>query len=332
MDRRCFIRRTLVSISIAWISPQSLSQTARVPRLGMLINGSPDNNPALLAVHRAFEQIGYHEGTEIVYESRFAQGHLDRLPALAEDLVVQGVDAIATFGGPSTSAAIRATQQIPIVFAIVADPVAVGFVQSLDRPGGNATGITNHDPQQAARQIALLRMLMPGLERLAIVSDADIPGADASGLAPIEHGNVAAAKAMGIAPQVLKLRSPTPDLEASFAAMEAAGAQAVLALEVPVAIAHRKRIAQLATSRGLPTLFSAGSADAGGVLSYGTKVDDTWSRVPAYVDRILKGAKPSDLAVEVIATRDLVINLKTAREIGIPVPRELATLATRTVE
>ena len=332
MDRRCFTHRALVSLGISWLSPQSLSQTARMPRLGMLFNGSPENNPAVIAVHRAFERLGYREGAEIAYESRFAQGQLERLPALAEDLVAQGVDVIATFGGPPTSAAVRATHHIPVVFAIVADPVAVGFVHSLERPDGNATGITNHDPQQAQQQMTLMRMLMPGLQRLAIVSDADIPGADASGLAPIERGNVAAAKAAGIAPQVLKLRSPTPDLEGSFAAMETEGAQAVLALEVPVAIAHRKRIAQLATSRRLPTLFSAGSSDAGGVLSYGTKVDDTWPRVPVYVDRILKGAKPGDLPVEVITTKNLVINLKTAREIGITIPPELAKLATRTVE
>ncbi|WP_177142964.1 ABC transporter substrate-binding protein [Variovorax sp. YR216] len=298
----------------------------------MLINGGPGVTPAMTAVRRGFEQLGYREGADIAYESRFAEGKLDRLPALAQELAARKVDVIVTFGGPSTSAAIRATKQIPIVFAIVADPVAVGFVDSLERPGGNATGITSNDPQQAGQQMELMRMLIPGLRRLAILSDADIPGADASGLAPIERGNANAAKAMGIETRVLKVRLPDPDLEASFDAMEAASAQGLLILEVPVGMVHRKRIAELAASRRLPTLFSAGSADAGGVLSYGTKVDDTWPRVPVYVDRILKGAKPGDLSVEVVTTRDLVVNLKTAREIGIAVPPDLVKMATRTVE
>jgi putative ABC transport system substrate-binding protein len=218
------------------------------------------------------------------------------------------------------------------VFAIVADPVAVGFVASLDRPGGNATGITNNDPQQARLQLELLKSLRPGLTRVAILSDQDIPTADASGVAPIEHASIAAAKALGLDPTLLKVRGPTPDFAATFKTMADEGAEALLVLEVPVTLFHRKRIGELAAANRLPSMFSAGSSDAGGVLSFGTNVADTWPHVPLYVDRIIKGAKPGEMPVEVVTRREFVINLKAARELGVSVPAELQKRADRLID
>ena len=330
-------RNIAVAAVAAWVGAltygsAAAQQAARIPRIGLLVNGSAANNVAVEAVRKEFARLGYVEGKSISFEGRYAEGKLDRLPALAAELAGLDVDVIATFGGPSTSAAMRATKTIPIVFAIVADPVAVGFATSMERPGGNATGITNNDPEQARRQLELLKELLPTLTRVVILSDQDIPGADASGLAPIERSNVAAANALGLQPHVLKLRGPIPDLETAFRTVAAEHAEALLVLEVPVALAHRKRIAELAAAQRLPAMFSAGSADAGGVLSYGTNVADTWLRVPSYVDRILKGAKPADMAVEAITRREFTVSLKAARHVGVTIPADMLKRADSVVD
>lgn len=296
------------------------------------MNGTAANNVAMDAVRTGFTRLGYIEGSSIVFEARYAEGKLDRLPDLAAELVGLKVDVIATFGGPVSSAAYKATKTIPIVFAIVADPVAVGFVASLEHPGGNATGITNNDPQQARLQLELLKSLSPGMTRVAILSDQDIPGADANGLAPIERANIAAARELGLEPRLLKVRGPTPDLEATFKTMIDDRAQSLLVLEVPVTLSHRKRIGELAAANRLPSMFSAGSSDAGGILSFGTNVADTWPQVPSFVDRIVKGARPDAMPVEVVTKRQLVVNLKAAREVGLSVPPELQRRADRVID
>ena len=293
-------------------------QTTKIPRIGIMVNGGP--GPVVEALKNDFAQLGYVEGQTIAFEPRYAQGQLGRHPELAADLVRLDVDAILTLGGPAARAAKDATAKIPIVFSIVTDPIALGLVASMDRPGGNVTGLTNLDPQQAARQMELLKEVFPALKRIAILSDADIPGADASGLAPIERSNVAAARALGLEPQVIKLKGPTPDFDGAFAAMKSEGAEAVLVLEVPVTLVHGKRIAERATAQRLPTMFPGGQKSADGVIAYGTTVADTWPRLPIIADRILKGARPGDIPVEAISRRQLIINLKTAREAGASIP------------
>lgn len=228
-----------------------------------------------------------------------------------------------TFGGPSTNAARKATTTIPIVAALVADPVAIGVAKTLDRPGGNITGATNNDPELPGRQLDMLKTLYPKLKRVAILSDSDIPGADASGLAPIERTNVAAARAAGLTPQVLKVRGPQPDLEAAFRDMTSARAEALVVLEVPATIADRKRIAAMATQHRLPTMFWGGASDAGGLLSYGTSFNADFPHLPIIIDKILKGAKPADTPFEVVSQRELAVNLKTARDLKVTVPAEL---------
>ncbi len=331
-------RRSMLFASIAALAGSlthksgAARQPAGPPVIGLLVNGAAANNPAVGAVRAGLAELGYAEGRNLILEGRYAEGKLDRLPALAAELVALDADVIAAFGGPASSAAVRATKTIPIVFAIVADPVAVGFATTLERPGGNATGITSNDPDQARRQLELLRDVMPKLARVTLLSDQDIPGADASGLAPIERTYVAAAKAQGMEPQVLKLRGPAPDLDAAFKAMADEKSEALLVLEVPVTLAHRKRIAQLAAAQNLPAAFSAGSADAGGLMSYGTNVADTWRSVPGFVDRILKGAKPADMAVEVITRREFVVDLKVARQLGLTVPQAMLARADRVID
>src|SRR3984893_17899874 len=311
-------------------------QAGKVSRIGVLVNGGPvvngKPNMQVESLRTGMTQLGYVEGTNIVFEARYPEGQLDRLPGFAAELVGKGVDVIVAYGGPSTSAARKATTTIPIVVALVADPVAIGVPATLERPAGNITGATSNDSELASRHMALLKELFPKLARVAILSDPDIPGADASGLAPIERANVAAARAAGLTPQVLKLRGPKPDFDAAFKAMANEGAEALVVLEVPAFFSIPQTVAELATARRIPTMLWGGQADAGGLMSYGTSYTSTYSRVPVYVDRILKGAKPADTAIEVFSKHQLVINLKTARELGVTVPAEMLKRADRVIE
>lgn len=302
----------------------------KVFRVGMLSNWG--RGPVFEALKSDLARLGYVEGKNIVFEARFPEGQLERLPGYAAELAGLGVDVIATYGGPPINAARKASTTIPIVAAIVADPVAVGFAASLDRPGGNITGITSNDPSLGPRQWEIFKQVIPNLARVAILSDSDIPGADDSGLAPIERANAAAARAAGLTPQVLKVRGPAPDLDAAFKAMVSAEAQALVILEVPVTIPLRTRIAELAAARRIPTMFWGGASDAGGVFTYGTSFTDTFAGVPAAIDKILKGAKPADMPFKVITRREFVINLKTARALDLNVPADLLKRADRILE
>ncbi len=311
-------------------------QTGKVYRVGVLVNqgavvnGKP--NTQFEALRIGMTQLGYVEGANIVYEPRFPEGQFDRLPGFAAELVAKNVDVIVTFGGPPTNAARKATTTIPIVVALVADPVAIGVAATLESPGGNITGVSNHDVELAGRHMALLKEQFPKLARVAILSDPNIPGADASGLVPIERANVAAARAAGLTPQILKVSGPKPDLEGAFKAMASEGAEALVVLEVPSVFNIAKTVAEMGTSHRMPTMLWGGQGAAGGLISYGTSFTSTYARVPLYVDRILKGAKPADMAIEVVSKRELVINLETARILGVTVPAELLKRADRVVE
>jgi putative ABC transport system substrate-binding protein len=322
----------LIALAVNVFGTAALAQSPpKTTRVGILVNGGP--GPVIEAFRKDFARLGYVEGQNLVLEPRYAQGRLDRLPELAAELVRLDVNVILTLGGPASRAAKDATTKIPIVFSIVTDPIAIGLVASRARPGGNVTGITSLDPEQAVRQFELIKELIPKLARIAILSDATIPGADAAGLAPIDRANDAAARKLGIRPQIIKVPDgPKPDFESAFAAMLQEGAEAVLVLEVPVPFAHRKQVADLAAARRLPTIFPGGQSDAGGVIAYGTSVADTWPRMSIVADRILKGARPSEITVETITRRELVINLKEARNLGVVVPPALLKRADRILE
>jgi putative tryptophan/tyrosine transport system substrate-binding protein len=333
MDRRTILTGAAASAAGLALTRgvSHAQQPAKVYRIGVLLN-RVSGGPETETLRAGLTQLGYVEGTNVVYEIRPAEGQLDRLPGFATELVGKGVDIIVSYGGPPTNAAQKATTTIPIVFALVADPVAIGAAATLERPGGNLTGVTNNDPELPVRQMALLKEMLPSIKRVAIFSDAFIPGADASGLAPIDRANAAAARAAGLTPQVLKLRGPKPDFDAAFKAMTDEGAEAIVGLEVPSIFAIAKTVAELATARRIPTMFWGGQGDAGGLMSYGTSYTSTFPRVPVYVDRILKGAKPAEMGIEVFSKHQLVINLKTARELGVTVPDALLKRADRIIE
>ncbi|WP_187640049.1 ABC transporter substrate-binding protein [Bosea sp. F3-2] len=304
----------------------------------MLVNGGPG------AFHEAWRrtfaqdcaQLGLIEGRDFTVEPRFAEGQLGRLPELATEHVRQGVDVIVALGGPAANAARRATPTIPVIFAIVTDPVALGLAETAQRPGRNATGITSLDPRQAEAQMRLLKDVFPGMERVAALSDQTIPGADASGLAPIDRANKAAAEALGLRPQIVKLPAPTaaapdPDFDAAFAAMVRDSAQAVVVFDTPLNFSHGKRLADLAVTHRLPTMFAGGMSAVGGLITYGTSVADTWRRLPAFIDRIFKGTPPGEIPVEFITRRELIFNLKVAQSIGVTIPPELLARADQVI-
>jgi putative tryptophan/tyrosine transport system substrate-binding protein len=218
------------------------------------------------------------------------------------------------------------------VFTIVADPITLGFINSFERPGKNLTGVTNTDAELPIRQMKLLKELFPALKKVSILSDEDLLGKDASGLALIERDNMAAARDAGLSPLLVRVRAPTPDFDPAFKAMGDEGAEALVVLEVPALFNVSRKIAELATARRLPSLFWGGQGDGGGLLAYGTSFTATYGRVPVYVDRVLKGAKPADTPVEIVSVRELEINLATARKMGLSIPAEFLKRANRVVE
>jgi len=199
-------------------------------------------------------------------------------------------------------------------------------------PGANVTGVTNLDRDQAKAQMQLLKDAAPGASRVAVLSDADIPGGDDNGHAPIDRDNLQAARSVGLMATLIKLKGPDPDLAASFAALAKDGTQAIVALEVPVVLLHRERIARLASSRRMVSLFPGGTSDAGAVLTFGTTVEDTWKRMPAIAVRIVKGTPPATIPVETVSRRELVVNVKAAREIGLDLPQQIISRADKTLD
>jgi putative ABC transport system substrate-binding protein len=306
---------------------------SRIPCLGYLPSASAGSspagrNPTLEALRQGLADLGYVDGRTLVIEPRWAEGQVERLPELAADLVQLDVDIIVTLGGVATRAAKNATATIPIVFAVVIDPVASGLVADRQRPGGNLTGFTSFDPQEMRPHLELLKESLPGLARVTFLGDASLPGSPEASRAWDQQQ----AQAAGLQAHSLRIRGPSPDLDGAFEAARREGAQAVLVLEMPATIEHRHRIAASAIRHRLPTLFVGGYGDAGGLIAYGTSRVETGQRVAAYVDRILKGAQPGTLPVERLTRYELIVNLKTARELGVTLAPALLQRADRVIE
>jgi len=255
-------RRIAVAFALAFVLGYGLAaaqQETKIPRVGVIVNDSP--GPVFDALRQGFVQLGYVEGQNIIIEGRFAHGNLERVPELAAELIGLNVDVIASLGAVGAQAALKASGTIPVVFVGAIDPVAIGFAATLERPGGNVTGITSFDPQQATKQFEILKEVIPKLDRVAILSDEDIPRVD--GWNPLEKANDTAARALGVRPQWLKVKGPIPNFEAAFTAMKSERAEALLVLDVPLPIIHQKRIAELAAAHRLPTMFAGGRRMSG---------------------------------------------------------------------
>ena len=303
-------------------------QPGKVPRIGYLSGGnsSSDNSALNEAFRQGLRELGYVEGKNVAIEWRYAEGKLDRVPALAAELVRLKVDVIVTGGQGATGPAHEATNTIPIVMTQDPDPVRNGFVASLARPGGNVTGFSTLAPEISGKQMELLKEIVPKLARVAVLGTSTNP-ANAQSLREVE----VAAGALAVKLQYQDVRDRR-DIETAFRAASKERPDAVLAVGSPVLNAHRTQIADLAIKSRLPTMYwRADIVEAGGLMSYGVSFADLNRRAATYVDKILKGAKPADLPVEQPKKFELVINLKTAKQIGVTIPPNVLARADRVI-
>ena len=304
-------------------------QPKKVPRIGYLsATSGPTNAGRFEAFRQGLRELGYVEGKNIFIEWRFAEGKLDRLPALAAELVRLKVDVIVTTGRIPTRAAKEATSTIPIVMTQDSDPVANGFVASLARPGGNITGLSTLAPELSGKRLELLKEIIPKLSRVAVFGTSTTPG-NAQILREVEL----AAGAFEVKLQYLDVLSPK-DIETAFRAAGKGRAEAVLImLAGAIALPHRAEIVDLAEKSRLPAIhLSSLYVDAGGLMSYSANLTDLDRRAATYVDKILKGAKPADLPVEQPTKFEFIINLKAAKQIGLTVPPNVLYRADKVIK
>ncbi|HUO64758.1 MAG TPA: ABC transporter substrate-binding protein [Terriglobales bacterium] len=292
----------------------------KVVRIGLLDVGAsnPSSDARWKALRERLRELGYVEGQNVVFEPRWGNGQMDRLPSLAAELITLKVDIIVTAGGEAALAAKGNTTSIPIVTATCPDPVRLGLVASLARPGANVTGVISLNADLAGKRLELLKHMIPRAARVAILRDPDNRSSEFS-----VRDAESVAKSLGVAVQSVDARSPK-EFDAAFLAMKRARADAVILGVNSPFMAERRRIAELAVSHRLPIMTPAREyVEAGGLVSYGTDYPDQFRRAAAYVDRILKGAKPADLPIEQPTKFELVINLKTAKAIGLTIPQSV---------
>ena len=301
-------------------------QPKKVPRIGYT-SGGP-GVPNFEPFRQGLRDLGYVEGQNFLIEHRDAKGRLDRMPALVDELVQQNVDVLVANNNVVIRAAQKATNTIPIVIVSSVDPVAAGYVDSLARPGGNVTGLTSLSRDLSAKRVELLKEVLPKISRMAILWDADGPGPK---VAFKEYEG--AARAFKLQLQSLEVRGPKPDIEGAFQAAKKGRADALIVVVNPLINQHQKQVLELATKSRLPSLNEDSRyVDAGGLLSYGTNSADLHRRVAIYVDKILKGAKPADLPVEQPMKFEFIVNLKTAKQIGLTIPPNVLARADKVIK
>ena len=304
-------------------------QKSKIWRIGFLGVASASMYTDYVDAFKAeLRHLGYAEGKNIALEYRWAEDKYERLPELASELVRLKVDLIVTHATPATRAARNATAAIPIVMISIAEPVASGLVASLARPGGNVTGLGNLAAGVISKHVELLTQISPGNATLAVLQNPANPGATGPQSRELE----AAARALGLRLQIFEVRSPN-DFDAAFARIAAARTAGVLTITDALFLDQRYRIAELASKNRVPTVFSRSeNVDAGALMSYGSSLIGQFRHAAIYVDKILKGAKPADLPVEEPTRLELVVNLKTAKALGITIPQSILVRADRVIE
>ena len=307
-------------------TPAAAEAAGKIPRVGLLsLNGPAMMSERLAAFRDAMRELDYREGENIVFEVRLADGRVDRLAALTAELIQANVDIIVTSGHPSVRAAQLASKTIPIVVAIMSDPVTEGFAASFPRPGGNITGLAFQDADLTTKRLEILTEVVPSLSRVAVLWDPEMP-------ASLLTATQSAAHVFGLSLEVLPAGNST-EVGRAFDAALALKAQALFEVASPRFAALRATIAGSAVEKGLPAACEErGFVAAGCLVSYGPSFNSMYARAAYYVDKILKGAKPADLPIEEPTKFQLVFNLKTAKSLGLTVPQWLLARADEVIE
>ena len=316
---------TLLSGAAAWPHAARAQKPAVV---GYLSVGSPGRGDIMMILSQRLAEAGYVEGRNVAIESRWAEGQYDRLPAMAAELVRRQVDVIVAAGGSAPALAAKAaTTTIPIVFSVTDDPVKLGLVASLARPGGNATGVNSFLSDLGAKQLGLLRELVPAAARLGVLVNPNNANVDS-----LTREVTAAALAIGVEVDVLQA-SDSREIEAAFTALVRNRTEALLVGADPFFYSRRLQLATLATRHAIPAIYNVREfAEAGGLISYGTSLTEMYRQVGVYTGSILKGANPADLPVVRSTKFELVVNLPTAKALGLAVPPTLLARADEVIE
>jgi len=331
MDRRDTVL-ALLALGVAPFAAEA-QQAAKVARIGYLSPTLAASSPHLReAFVQGLRDLGYVEGRNLVIEYRFAEGKVERLPALAAELVALKVDVIVTDVGNTAApvAAKQATRTLPIVFIGAGDPVTSGLVTSLARPDGNLTGLSSLAPELVGKRLELLTQAVPGVGQVAVLR---LPGALGERTEKeMLTGAEVAARGLGVRLQLVEARSPD-DFDRAFSDMTRARAGALTLLPNNMFRRELRRLVDLAAKNRLPAVYTSREfVDAGGLMSYGASLTDSCRRAATYVDKILKGAKPGDLPVEQPTKFELVINLKTAKALGLTIPRSVLAHADEVIQ
>jgi putative ABC transport system substrate-binding protein len=330
VDRRRFLTAVAGALAAPFAAEAQQTKVFRMGYLSQLSRSDPTYASLRGALRQGLREHGYVEGQTISIEWRFAEGRQSTLSNLASDLVRLQVDLLFAEATPSALAAKRATSTIPIVFSPIADPVGSGLVANLARPGGNITGLTFMAPELGGKRLELLKEAVPRMALLAVLSHPGNPSE--ATLKSLLAETESAARVAGVQLQRHEAKGPD-DLDKAFGAMSRARVDGLILLPSAMFSSERRRIADLAAQHRLPTMFFFREfAEAGGLVSYGPNFVELWQRAAAYVDRILKGARPSDLPVEQPTRVELVINLKTAKVLGLTIPPSLLLRADQVIE
>jgi putative tryptophan/tyrosine transport system substrate-binding protein len=317
----------LVGLAFGLVHVSEALQPTKVYRIGFLSAGSASSNPPRLETfRRGLRDLGYFEGKNIVIEYRYMKGNQDLIPSLVAELVQLKVDVLVSAVYPAIRAAKQATNTIPIVMVITQDPVKTGLVDSLARPGGNVTGLTGLTRELSGKRLELLKEVVPRL-RVGVLGDANV-----SAVTAFEDYETAA-RALKIPLQSLEVRGPNPDFEGAFKAAAKHRVNGLVTIRTVLLVRYPKRIAELAIKNRLPSMHEGNEdVEAGGLMSYSANDADSLRRAAFYVDRILKGAKPADLPIELPTKFEFVINLKTAKQIGLTIPQSVLFRADKVIK
>ena len=318
----------LAAVILASAHLAEAQQPAKVPRVGLLLQGTSTSLMTRLeGFQQGLREQGYVEGKNITLEQRFDEDMEERLPTLAADLVQLRVDVIVAAATPAVKAAKQATVTIPIIIVHSADPVALGLVASLARPGGNVTGLSSASPDYSGKQLELLKEAVPKLSRIAVLWNAANPG---TAIAFREMQD--AARALKLPLQSLQVRQ-TEDLAPAFKAVTGQRAVGLVTLLDPLVVSQRIRIVELAAARRLPAIYPTKEfVEAGGLMAYGADLTDSYRRAAIFTDKILKGAKPANLPVEQPTKFSFAINLKTAKALGVTIPQSVLYRADKVIK